>query len=78
MSEIKQKKVDESVDVDKDLTNLSYFQALKLLATNKVFMLLSFGMAFDAYMKTGLMNFGPKTLEVRFHVSVRVEHFSIT
>ena len=32
-------------------------------------MLLSFGMAFDAYMKTGLMNFGPKTLEVRFHVS---------
>ena len=23
----------------------------------------------DAYMKTGMMNFGPKTIEIRFHLS---------
>ena len=32
-------------------------------------MLCAFGMALDAYMKTGMMNFGPKVIEIRFHLS---------
>ena len=32
----------------------------------KVFLFSSLGMAMDAFIKAGLMNFGPKIIEVRF------------
>ena len=39
------------------------FKNVKLL---KVFLFSSLGMAMDAFIKAGLMNFGPKIIEVRF------------
>ena len=42
---------------------------LMAVIKNPIFLLCSFGSALDAPLKTGLMNFGPKLMEVRFHVS---------
>ena len=42
-------------------------KGLKSLLTNPVFVLASFGSAMDGYLSSGLMTFGPKILEERFH-----------
>ena len=62
-AEIKQEK-----EVDKNETeHIPFLTGLKMLLTNPVFIFASFGSAMDGYLSSGLMTFGPKILEERFH-----------
>lgn len=60
---IKDKKIQEVADASTGKADLM------AVIKNPIFLLCSFGSALDAPLKTGLMNFGPKLMEVRFHVS---------
>ncbi|CAG5102638.1 Oidioi.mRNA.OKI2018_I69.chr1.g395.t1.cds [Oikopleura dioica] len=64
-AEIKKKRVVEIEDGDSSAGEANLMSVVK----NPIFLLCSFGSAFDAPVKTGLMNFGPKIIEVRFHVT---------
>ena len=60
---IKQEKAEEKVEVE----HIPFSTGLKMLLTNPVFLFASFGSAMDGYLSSGLMTFGPKILEERFH-----------
>ena len=63
-AEIKAEKAEESAP---NVEKIPFMKGLKSLLTNPVFVLASFGSAMDGYLSSGLMTFGPKILEERFH-----------
>lgn len=63
----KQKEAETVGEIIDDSEDISLWRGLKSLITNPVFFFASFGSAMDGYLSSGLMTFGPKILEERFH-----------